>query len=210
MFLLCAEKNQLRVRRREPLTSGSVNVCAARFAFSKEWDGLDRTAVFAAGAVRAEVSLAMSGECAIPREVLAYHGVRLRAGVCGKRGEELVLPTVWADLGMILEGVGGGEGGGERPPSTPDAWHQALERKGDGLNYTMDGELGLFSGERLLSSVPIPGGGEGGVSDHRLLAGRDAAEQHPVEAISGLKKELARIPAPVEPLTNEELEEILK
>lgn len=210
MFLLCAEKNQLRVRRREPLTSGSVNVCAARFAFSEEWDGLERTAVFAAGAVRAEVSLAMSGECAIPREVLAYHGVRLRAGVCGKRGEELVLPTVWADLGMILEGVGGGEGGGEGPPSTPDTWHQALERKGDGLNYTMDGELGLFSGERLLSSVPIPGGGEGGVSDHRLLAGRDAAEQHPVEAISGLKKELARIPAPVEPLTNEELEEILK
>ena len=210
MILLCAEKNQLRVRRREPLTSGSVNVCAARFAFSEEWDGLERTAVFAAGPVRAEVSLGMSAECAIPREVLAYHGVRLRAGVCGKRGEEIVLPTVWADLGMILEGVGSGEGGGEGPPPTPDAWRQALERKGDGLNYTMDGELGLFSGERLLSSVPIPGGGEGGVSDHRLLAGRDAAEQHPVEAISGLKKELARIPAPVEPLTNEELEEILK
>ena len=27
MFLLCAEKNQLRVRRKELLTSGSVNVC---------------------------------------------------------------------------------------------------------------------------------------------------------------------------------------
>lgn len=210
MFLLCAEKNQLRVRRKELLTSGSVNVCAAGFAFSKEWDGLERTAVFAAGDAWAVVPLDASGECLIPREVLSGYGVRLRAGVCGKRGEEIVLPTVWADLGMILEGAGGGEGSGDRPPPAPEIWRQELERKGDGLSYIMDGELGLFSGERLLSSVPIPGGGEGGVSDHRLLAGRDAAEQHPLEAISGLKRELARIPAPVEPLTNEELEEILK
>lgn len=46
--------------------------------------------------------------------------------------------------------------------------------------------------------------------DHRALTGRDAQDQHPVEAIEGLKDELMRIPEPTEALTNFELEEILK
>lgn len=62
--------------------------------------------------------------------------------------------------------------------------------------------------------VEIPGGGsgggEGGTSDHRALDNRDAAEQHPIGSISGLADELSRIPEPVEALTNEELEGLLK
>lgn len=46
--------------------------------------------------------------------------------------------------------------------------------------------------------------------DHRALTGRDAQDQHPVEAIEGLKDELMRIPEPTEALSNFELEEILK
>ena len=53
----------------------------------------------------------------------------------------------------------------------------------------------------------IPLGAEGG--DHRVLTHRDAAEQHPITAIAGLKAELDRIPEPVEALTNTELEEML-
>ena len=53
-------------------------------------------------------------------------------------------------------------------------------------------------------------GGSGGVADHRLLANRDAADQHPMEAITDLKKEISRIPPPTEAITNSEIEEMLK
>lgn len=53
-------------------------------------------------------------------------------------------------------------------------------------------------------------GNEGGTTDHRQLTNRDAADQHPIEAVSHLREELNRIPQPVEPITNKELEELLK
>ena len=207
MFELYAEKNQLCVQQREAVTSGSVNVYEVRFSFSEDWAGLAKTAVFRAGDVRVSAALGAGGACAVPWEVLALPGVRLEAGVYGTRGGEVVLPTVWADLGYILTGAAPGEDA--RPP-TPDLWRQELAKKADGLD--LEGlELKLLSGEETLSSVELPGsGGEGGTSDHRLLSHRDAEKQHPIPAIDGLEEQLRRIPAPVEPLSNEDLEEILK
>ena len=71
-------------------------------------------------------------------------------------------------------------------PSITDIDPKALAGKGDGLGYTEEGELGLYSGETLLSAVPVAGGG--GTSDHRVLSHRDAEDQHPIEAISGLEE----------------------
>lgn len=208
MFVLYADKNQLAVREKEPVTSGSVNIYPVRFEFSPDWDGLARTAIFQAGCREQAVSLA-GGACTIPSEVLSEPGYYLMAGVFGRSGETVVLPTVWANLGLISEGAVTGEAPGPTPP--PEGWQEALDSKGDSLAYTYSGELGLYSGDRLLSSVPIEGGGgEGGATDHRRLSHRDAAEQHPISSISGLEKELNRIPEPVEALTNTELEEMLK
>lgn len=207
MFELYAEQKDLTVRRREPVTSGSVNVTPVQFAFSGAWEGLERTAVFRSGDVTRTVLLDGSGLCEVPWEVLTVSGRHLFAGAYGTRGGDTVLPTVWADLGLILEGTAPGEGA--RPP-TPELWEQALAQKGDVLDYTQEGELGLWSGDRLLSSVPVEGGGGGGTSDHRRLSHRDAEEQHPIAAIAGLAQELERIPEPVEALTNTELEELLK
>lgn len=189
MFVLYADKTRLTVRSKPPapLTSGSVNVWPARFEFSPAWDGLERRAVFrAVGTATRSILLEEDGVCAIPWEVLAKPGLHVYAGVYGTLGEETVLPTVWADLGLVELGAVPGEDA--RPP-TPDLWQQELARKGDRLRY--DGlNLSLMSGERTLSTVPVAGGGggEGGVSDHRLLTGRDAAEQHPIEAITGLEE----------------------
>ena len=207
MFILYADKNKRTVRRREAVTSGSVNAYTVRFEFSPEWDGMERVAVFRAGKESRSVRLGEGGECSVPWEVLSSHGVLLLAGVHGTRGGEIVLPTGWVSLGAVLEGVTVGE---YAQPPTPDLWEQELAGKGDALGYTSDGELGLYAGDRLLSAVPMRSGGEDGVSDHRMLTGRDAAEQHPIGAVGGLGDALKRIPGPVEALTNFDLEALLK
>lgn len=214
MFILYADKTKLTLRRREPVTSGSVNVYPVRFEFSPEWEGLQKTATFRAGSGSASVILEESGEADIPWEVLQTPGLLLQAGVYGRKGADTVLPTIWADLGVILEGTAPGE---NAQPPTLELWEQALAEKADGLEY--DGlTLSLTSDGRTLDSVqisggdvdPSPGGGSGGTTDHRELSHRDAEGQHPIEAISGLEEEIKRIPAPVEALTNQELEAILK
>lgn len=158
MFVLYAEKNKLTVRAREMMTSGSVNAYHARFEFSTDWDGLSRTAVFQAGCGSWSVLLSEDGACSIPWEALEHPGRPLFAGVYGQRGACLVLPTVWASLGTVLEGASPGE---EARPPTPDLWQQELAKKGDRLAYTQTGELGLYAGENVLSSVPVEGGGSG-------------------------------------------------
>lgn len=158
-FILYADKNKLLVRKRGPLTSGSAGVYLVRFEFSPDWDGLSRTAVFQADGEPARMLLDESGACGIPREVLVKPGVRLKAGVYGVQGGEIVLPTIWADLGKILWGVTMPDGG--TYPPTPELWEQALNGKGDALEY--DGlNLSLLAGNKKLSTVQIAGG-EGGV-----------------------------------------------
>lgn len=159
MFVLYANKTQISVRKREPVTSGSVNVYPVRFEFSSDWDGLTRTAVFRSGTDTYSVLLDLSGECIIPWEVLTSHGRQLTAGVYGTRDNEIVLPTIWVSLGTILEGASPGK---ESRPPTPELWEQALSSKGDNLAYTDTGELGLYAGDKLLSSVPVAGGEGGG------------------------------------------------
>lgn len=205
MFDLYADKTKLTLCQREPLTSGSVNIYRVRFRLSEDWEGLQAAAVFRVGSQRVSVLLE-NGECLIPWELLEEPGRPLFAGIYGTRESAVVLPTMWASLGTILEGAAPGE---EARPPTPDLWEQQLAAKGDRLDYTEDGALGLYSGETLLSAAVVSGGGEG-AADHRLLAHRDAENQHPIQAISGLGDQLNRIPQPVEPLTNEDLEELLK
>lgn len=157
MIILYAEKNQLHVRKTEPITSGSVNVHQVRFDFSPDWEGLTRTAVFRAGGVSKPMYLGPENETVVPWEVLTVPGVHLMIGVYGKLGEDVILPTVWADAGMILQGVPHDR---ESEGPTPEMWEQALAKKGDKLSY--DGlNLSLMSGDKTLSTVPVAGG-EGG------------------------------------------------
>lgn len=211
MIQLYAEKNRLTVRQKEMLTSGSVNVNEAEFRFSEDWDGLTKTAVFRGGDDIREVLLCGTYRCQVPWEVLARAGADVYAGVYGSgAGGEIVLPTVWAYLGTVMQGAAPGENA--RPP-TPGVYDQILGQlsgKADGLGYTESGELGLFSGDKLLESVPIMGGGEGGASDHRLLSHRNAPDSHPVEAITRLKEIVDNIPPATQRITNSELEELLK
>ena len=145
MFLLYAEKNQQSVWEKEPVTSGSVNVYTVRFAFSPDWDGMTRTAIFQAGRKKKSVPL-VDGVCSVPAEVLSEPGCCLMAGVCGEGEESAVLPTVWANLGLILKGAV--TGGTSEPTPPPEGWQEELDEilagkqniitAGDGL--TKDGD----------------------------------------------------------------------
>jgi hypothetical protein len=167
LFVFYAEKNRLYVMEKELITSGSANIYPVRFEFSPDWDGLERTAIFQAGCRKKAVPI-VDGVCSVPAEVLSDPGRYLMMGVCGKQGESVVLPTVWANLGWIVEGaVPGGN-------PLPEDWQEALDSKGDTLAYTEEGELGLYSGDKLLSSVPIEGGGGEGVPGPQGEPGADA------------------------------------
>ena len=50
----------------------------------------------------------------------------------------------------------------------------------------------------------------GGTTDHRELENRDADDQHPIKAITGLQNVLNTIPPASEKITNTEIEEMLK
>lgn len=154
MFKLYADKNRLAVWKRETMTSGSVNVYLVEFAFSADWEGLDKTAVFKTD--RGSWSVKLEGGLVnIPWEALQTPNLYLTVGVRGTRGDNLVLPTVWTSLGMIFPGAAPG---GESRPPTPELWEQELAQKGDGLEY--DGmNLSLMSGDKALSTVQIVGGG---------------------------------------------------
>lgn len=50
----------------------------------------------------------------------------------------------------------------------------------------------------------------GGTNDHTKLRNRDADDQHPIKAITGLQSKLDTIPPASEKITNTEIEEMLK
>lgn len=157
MFTIYAKKNRLAVEEREVLTSGSVDVYTARFTFSPEWGGLKRTAVFKTVEEPIAVALDDTGECAIPWEVLERPLVHLYAGVYGTKGGSVVLPTVWADLGEIQEGVTCGAN--SRPP-TPSLWEQGLTQKQDALRGS-PGQLVGFDEDGRAVAVDYGGGPPG-------------------------------------------------
>ncbi len=171
MFVLKAEKNRLTVLEREMVTSGSVNVYTVRFQFSPDWDGLSRTACFKSGAQTVSVLLDGSGECAVPWEVVDPDdkGKTLYAGVYGAKDSGVVLPTVWASLGVILEGVSGGANA--RAPAA-QLWRQELEQKQDRLTGRT-GQLVGFDGDGR--AVALDGAA--------ALAGVDAATEEETKAM---------------------------
>ena len=118
MFVLRADKTCLTVEQSELVTSGSVNVYQVQFDFSDEWDGLRKTAVFRGGGKRISVALGENGVCTIPWEALTKPAGNLFAGVYGTNQDgNIVLPTIWADLGVIYEGTTAGSS--SSPPPTP-------------------------------------------------------------------------------------------
>ena len=87
----------------EPLTSGIVGQ-PIHFEYSHDFDGLAVTAVFTDGKNTVDV-VNPGNECIIPHEVLTTVGATVKVGIYATRGEELVIPTIYAHIGVVLKGT---------------------------------------------------------------------------------------------------------
>lgn len=158
MFILSASKVHLSVCQRETVTSGSVNVYLVQFEFNDDWDGLDKTAVFQSGDDKISVVLDGSNQCQIPWEVLENPRRSLEAGVYGTRDGSIVLPTIWAQLGIIKEGCSPGT---NTQPPTPDVYSQILDvaNKAQKIAQSVrdDADAGKFDGEPGPPGEGVPG-----------------------------------------------------
>lgn len=149
---VCAE-----VTQRERLTSGMQGV-EVSFLFSTGWDGLVKTAVFEGSGQSVDVLLA-GASCEIPPETLKKYGGMLRIGVYGVSADgATVIPTVYADLGIIRRGADP-----QKDPTTNSGlpvWAQLQAQIGDLSNLTTEDKTNLVAA--INEAAKSGGGGSGG------------------------------------------------
>lgn len=127
------------------LVAGTVNVYTARFAFDAEWDGLQRTAVFASSDNSTTITreqLLTDDACTVPWEVLVA-GNRLRVGVYGTKADGTRLPTIWTERRLYIHpGAGPTQ---EAADPSPTLVEQLLGRIGDPANLKTEDKSSLVA-----------------------------------------------------------------
>ena len=146
MFTLFVSSASVAVEEKEIITAGRVGLqCSIRF--SPDWGGLVKTAVFDGAESR---DVIVTGErVTIPAECLAAEGDCLKAGFYGKSTDgAVVIPTVWASLGMIEHSVypSGREGAAPTPDVVAQIQQAAANAEKMARSVREDADLGKFNG----------------------------------------------------------------
>lgn len=220
MFVMKVDKNIATIIDMEPMTSGSSKVYLVKFLFSPEWDDLSRVAVFRTDETVIDVLLDDSNVCFMPGEVMTEHGNTVQFGVYGTKDGDVVLPTIWAETEVVLEGVTTGL---EAQPPSPSLMDQVLdhlakvEKKCDDL--TSSGVIS-FNG-RLGEVVPEEGDYDiekiEGLKDSlgEKIGRSDKAEKSDIDSLSDSKwisplgaaemigQAISSLPEPEDPVTYE-------
>jgi hypothetical protein len=122
---LKVDRTYASVVSREIITAGLVGTTISVEYAPGIWDGLTKTVVFR-GSVSKDV-ITNDTTIEIPPEVLTEPNKRLSVGFCGMDHENrLVIPTIWADLGLIQPGADP-SGDTSTDPSLP-VWGQIASR----------------------------------------------------------------------------------
>lgn len=126
----------------ETLTSGMVGK-RVQFRFSREWDGLQKTAVFAAGEVTRDVP-GVWEETEIPPRVLEKPLEQLYVGIYGTNGAgDLVIPTVWVP-GPVIQPGANPSGDPSTAPELP-VWDRILAMIGSLENLDTEARENLVA-----------------------------------------------------------------
>lgn len=190
MIELYALKARLRVDRNEILTAGMAKAARVRIDFSRDWDNLAKTAVFATETVTVDVAEAAweNGVCEIPHEVLATAGANVRVGVYGVGSGGVVLPTIWADLGLVRDGADP-SGDASTDPTLP-VWAQIEAAIGSLDELTTTAKNTLVA---AINEAAKTGSGAGGmalrVADGYIQYSTDGETWETLIAVAELKGE---------------------
>lgn len=173
MTKLNVNSNQIRIRCLDTYTSGQVGA-KVEFRFSPDWDTLHKTAVFEAHepkrrgdcCVVSSVVLESHWDgdvCRVPADVLAEPGYELWIGVYGVDSDgKLVIPTVYANCGLICRGAQV-EGSGETPDPPLPIWGQLQADIGNLSDLTTSDKSSLVAAINEAAQSG-GGGGSGGAS----------------------------------------------
>lgn len=152
----------------ELLTAGMAKAVSVEFAFSSDWDGLTKTAVFTNGRATIDVLPAKwdGDTVTVPAEILAVAGRYARVGVYGTNASGVVLPTVWATLGKV-QPAAEPSGDPSADPTLP-VWAQLQEIIGDLADLTTKAKNNLVA---AINEAAKTGSGGAGSIDLRTADG---------------------------------------
>lgn len=186
---LKAVHNQLAAQERWPGVSGQVESYSVAFELgTPDWDGLSVTAVFTDGTVSKDVLGIKAGEAApVPHECMATAGRTVSVALYGTDSGGVVLNTNYARL--FRTGAGAYPAGDTSADPTLPVWAQIQGQIGDLDELDTEDKSSLVAA--INEAAQSGGGGTGGTTDHAKLKNRDAADQHPIGAITGLETALA-------------------
>lgn len=198
MFVVTATKNSLSIQGSELMTSGSVNINFVQVVTSNDWRDLNTTVVFQTRQTAVTINLGIDTgiplTIAVPWEVLTTAGETINIGLYGMKSSsaenqmEVVLPTVWGTLGKVVQGVV--LKGGSPPKPSNDLFAEFIDR--------IDGFEGVIQDIQT-----------NGIYEHTKLRERDAEEQHPISAITGLQEKLNDVIMPTDLMTTDDLKAML-
>lgn len=146
----------------ELLTAGMAKAVSVEFAFSAEWDGLTKTAVFTNGRATIDVLPAKwdGDTVTVPTEILAVAGRYARVGVYGTNASGVVLPTVWVSLGKV-QPAAEPSGDPSTDPTLP-VWAQLQEIIGDLADLTTTAKNNLVAA--INEAAKTGSGGAGSIN----------------------------------------------
>lgn len=141
----------------EPLTSGMVGQ-PIELEYSPDFEGLALTAVFSNGKTTVDV-LNPGNQCVIPHEVLDTVGTLVKVGIYATKGNELVIPTVYATIGIVLKGADP-SGDVSADPTLP-VWAQIQALMGNLNDLNTEAKNNLVA---AINEAAQSGGGGGSTS----------------------------------------------
>lgn len=146
----------------EVLTAGMAKAVSVEFAFSSDWDGLTKTAVFTNGRATIDVLPAKwdGDTVTVPPEILAVAGRYARVGVYGTNASGVVLPTVWVSLGKV-QPAAEPSGDPSTDPTLP-VWAQLQEIIGDLADLTTTAKNNLVAA--INEAAKTGSGGAGSIN----------------------------------------------
>ena len=148
------------VSEQEVLTEGTVNARKVQFDFSREWEGLNKTAVFTNGVVNIKVleyKWEEGNVVSIPPEVLAEAHRYVQCGIFGEDDEgKLIFPTIWAKLGKVLPAPSSSIAEESVPP-TPTLWEELQLQIGNLTHLDTENKVNLVHAiNEILGEITKP------------------------------------------------------